>query len=144
MERLIELYNQLNRFGTDHGMQLTVIEPGHIVYTMRIMEKHLATPLAAHGGMISALMDGVLGVAALSLIAPEGALVSTVEFKINFLQPAYLGDELKGTGKIIQRGKRLIITEGLITCPERKVNIATATGTFNAYPAEKVGIQLPL
>jgi uncharacterized protein (TIGR00369 family) len=142
MEHLIQLYNQLNKFGTDHGMELSIIEPGHIAYKMKILEKHLATPLAAHGGIISALMDGVLGVAALSATAPEGCLVSTVEFKINFLQPAYLHDELLGTGKIIQRGKRLIITEGIITCPARNSCIAKAIGTFNAYPAEKAGVDI--
>ena len=109
-------------------------------YFITIKHEHLATPKAAHGGVISALMDGLLGVTALSVSEKEKNIISTVEFKINFLAPAFLGDTLQGIGKVDQQGKRLIITSGEIICPERNnALIAKAMGTFNAYPAEKAG-----
>jgi uncharacterized protein (TIGR00369 family) len=122
------------------GMDFKIIEPGIVHYALTIEERHLATPLAAHGGVISALMDGLLGVTALSVSAQEHKIISTVEFKINFLAPALLGDTIQGIGKVEHQGKRLIIVSGDISCTTRnKVLIAKAIGTFNAYPAEKAG-----
>ena len=83
---LIEIYHKTNHFGNENGMKLTIIEPGHIEYRMEILKKHLATQKAAHGGVMAAFMDGVLGVAALSEVKDEGKLVATVEFKINYIR----------------------------------------------------------
>jgi len=140
---IIEQYIQHNNFGKTLRMDFKIVEPGLVHYFITINKDHLATPLVAHGGVISALMDGLLGVAALSISAQENKVVSTVEFKINFLAPALLDDELMGIGKVEQQGKRLIISSGDIICPKRNnVVIAKAIGTFNAYPAEKAGFKI--
>lgn len=137
---IINQYIQHNHFGKTLGMDFKIIEPGLVHYKLIITKEHLATPMAAHGGVISALMDGLLGVTALSGVYENYKVVSTVEFKINFLAPALLNDELLGIGKIEQKGNRLIITSGDIICQNRNnVVIAKAIGTFNAYPAEKAG-----
>lgn len=140
---IIEQYIANNHFGKTLGMDFKIIEPGLVHYFIKINKEHLATPLAAHGGVISALMDGLLGVAALSVSAQNNKVVSTVEFKINFLAPALLDDELMGIGKVEQQGNRLIISSGDIICPKRNnIVIAKAIGTFNAYPAEKAGFKV--
>lgn len=137
---LIERYISTNNFGNTLGMDFKIIEPGLIHYFLKIKPLHLATSKAAHGGVISALMDGVLGIAALSIVVEEKKAVSTVEFKINFLAPALLNDDLMGIGKVEQKGNRLIITSGDIFCTNRNnITIAKAIGTFNAYPVEKAG-----
>ncbi|HET6245855.1 MAG: PaaI family thioesterase [Bacteroidetes bacterium] len=138
MDRLLEIYNKINKYGEVNGMKVHVIEPGHIVYEMEIKDQHMATPIAAHGGAVAGFMDGVLGVAALSASAQEENLVSTIEFKINFLNPVYKSDILIGTGRVEQKGKRIIIASGEIVCKNRNnILIAKAIGTFNAYPFEK-------
>jgi uncharacterized protein (TIGR00369 family) len=137
---LIEQYIAQNNFGKTLGMDFKILEPGFVHYFLTIMSEHLATPKAAHGGVISALMDGLLGVTALSVSALENKIISTVEFKINFLAPALLDDELIGIGKMELKGNRLIIVSGDIICPNRNnIVIAKALGTFNSYPAEKAG-----
>ena len=137
---LIEQYIAQNNFGKTLGMDFKILEPGFVHYFLTIMSEHLATPKAAHGGVISALMDGLFGVTALSVSALENKIISTVEFKINFLAPALLDDELIGIGKMEQKGNRLIIVSGDIICPNRNnIVIAKALGTFNSYPAEKAG-----
>ncbi len=140
MHKIIQLYNSINNYGTINELDLTVISPGHIRYVMPVKEKHLATPIAIHGGVLSAFMDAVLGVASLSASCHQGKLVSTVEFKINYLAPARLGDVLVGEGKVIQQGNRLIITEGDIKLQNSSKFIAKGIGTFSAYPIEKSGI----
>ena len=130
----------MNQYGTLNELNLEVISPGHIRYEMPVKKKHLATPIAIHGGVLSAMMDGILGVAALSASCEDGNLVSTVEFKINYLAPARLGDILMGEGKVIQKGNRLIITDGDIKLQSSGKIIAKGMGTFSAYPIEKSGI----
>ena len=138
---LIELYRQYNNFGPELGMDFSIIQPGEIEYYLTIEKKHLSTPRAAHGGVIAAFMDALLGVAGLSAVHEEGKVVSTVEFKINFLSPALLGDKLFGRAKVDQRGKRILVISGDIVVQNRNnILIAKAIGTFNAYPSEKAGI----
>ncbi|MGE0560924.1 MAG: PaaI family thioesterase [Flavobacteriales bacterium] len=139
MEHLIEIYNQVNNFGRENNMILTVVKPGEIIYEMEILKKHLATATTSHGGMIAAMMDGVIGVAALSLVANDKKLVSTVEYKLNYFRPAYLGDKLKGYGRVDFAGNKIIATSGEIYNQHGEM-VAKAMGTFNAYPFEKSDI----
>ena len=98
---------------------------------------------ASHNNFLTSLVPGknnILGVASLSKSCEDGKLVSTVEFKINYLAPARLGDILVGEGKVIQKGNRLIIAEGDIKIQGSDKFIAKGLGTFSAYPIEKSGI----
>lgn len=99
----------------------------------------MATPTAIHGGMLAAMMDGIIGVAALTTVASEQKIVSTVEFKINYLKPAFLGDLLTGKGKVDHKGNRIIHASGEIYNQKNEL-IAKAIGTLNAYPIEKSDI----
>jgi len=139
LKKLLEIYEQVNKFGSENGLKLTIIKPGEITYEMKVLEKHLATPTTIHGGMIAAMMDGVIGVAALTLVAPDGKLVSTVEYKINYFKPAYLGDILTGYGRVDHKGKRIIHSSGEIYNQKNEM-VAKAMGTFNSYPFEKSDI----
>lgn len=142
MHKFLQTYNKVNHFGRAMGMTYEVIQPGEVVYTMPILEMHLSNPMAAHGGAVSALMDGILGVAALSLAVENGQLVSTVEFKINYYRPVRLGDVLVGRGIVDFEGKRLMSVSGEIVEKTSKQLLAKGTGTFNQYPAEKIGFDL--
>lgn len=137
---LIDQYNQSNNFGRLLDMHFKVIVDGTVEYYLTIKEQHLATPHAAHGGVIAALVDGALGTAGLSLVASENKALSTVEFKINYLSPALLGDELVAKAKVEQKGNRLLVISCDVFCSNRNnVIIAKSMGTFNAYNAEKAG-----
>ena len=138
-ELIIEGYKKSNRFGNDLGMELEIVAPGEIRYTLVITAQHLATPKAAHGGVIASLMDGTLGVAGLSKVVDEGKVVSTIELKLNFLSPAILGDRLTASGRVIQAGSRILYIEGEIINQHNEL-IAKGSGTFNAYPVEKAGL----
>lgn len=138
MNEILKKYNEVNSFGDLLGLELTVIEPGRVEYRMEIKEKHLSNPAAAHGGCIAAMMDGILGVSALSLATENHKLVSTVEFKINYYAPIKLGDRLFGVGQVVFEGNRLISSEGAIYCENDDMNlVCKGLGTFNAYPVEK-------
>jgi len=137
---LIKIYQQTNEYGKANGMELIKFEADEIVYKMVLQKQHLATPTTAHGGIIAGYMDGVLGLAALYASSENANLVSTVEFKINYLSPVRLGDILIGKGKVISNGKRIIIAQGEISQEKTGTLVAVATGTFNAYPYQKSGM----
>lgn len=137
---LITRYNQTNNFGKLLGMHFNVVGEGSVEYYLVIKQDHLATPYAAHGGVVAALADAALGTAGLSVVASENKAVSTVEFKINYLSPALLGDELIAKAKVEHKGNRLLVVCCDILCVNRNNTlIAKSMGTFNAYDATKAG-----
>jgi uncharacterized protein (TIGR00369 family) len=137
---LVERYIQSNAFGRLIGMDFKIISPGQIEYYLTVKKEHLATPSSAHGGLISALVDGALGTAGLSLVHTENKVVSTVEYKINFLAPVLLKDQLTAKAKVEQKGKRILVISCDVFCVNREnALVAKAMGTFNAYDAVKAG-----
>ncbi|MDA9809111.1 MAG: PaaI family thioesterase [Flavobacteriales bacterium] len=133
---ILKKYNQTNLFGKYLDLQLDVVKPGNVSYKVKVKKQHLATVKSAHGGFISAIFDQIVGTAALSKAMVESKLVSTIEFKINYLQPAILHDELIGNGIVIKNGKRIYTVKGDIY-NQKKELIATGIATLNAYPYEK-------
>ena len=138
---LVAGYNRINTYGHTNGMTLNVPEPGKAEYRMVIRPEHLSSPGVAHGGVIAGLMDAVLGAAALTLAFTAGELVSTVEFKINYLHPVRLGDELRAVAQVDHTGKSLVVSSGVIyrqaASETSATPVAQGVGTFNRYPAGK-------
>jgi uncharacterized protein (TIGR00369 family) len=60
-----------------------------------------------HGAVAGAIGDSAGGYAALTL-APEGREVLTVEYKINFLAPAW-GHKMVARGEVLTAGRRLFV-----------------------------------
>ena len=62
-----------------------------------------------HGAVAGAIGDSAGGYAALTL-APEGREVLTVEYKINFLAPAW-GQKMVARGEVLTAGRRLFVSK---------------------------------
>jgi len=128
---LIERYIQSNAFGRLIGMEFKILKPGEIEYHLRVKADHLATPQSAHGGLISALVDGALGTAGLSAVYTENKVVSTIEYKINFLSPVYLGDVIIASARVESLGKRILVISCDVRCTNREnTMVAKALGTL--------------
>lgn len=134
---IVTLYKHSNVFGKTIDLDYDILPNGDVINRITIAKKHLATPTTAHGGVVAALADSTLGVAALSVSQKNGNLVSTVEFKINYLKPAMLNDTIRGIANIRNVGKKLIFVEADFYNQEDEL-VATASGTFNQYPFTKV------
>lgn len=122
------------------GMDFTIDHQGRVEYQMKITKDHLATPVAAHGGVVAGLLDACLGVCALASVVESEHVVSTVDLKYSFLAPVFHGDNLIAKSTIVKAGKKIIFVEGELF-NQKNEKIAIATGTFNAYPAVKIGYQ---
>ena len=133
---ILKKYNQTNEFGRFLGLEIELSLPGEVRYSVEVKKEHLATLHSVHGGFLAAYFDQIIGTAALSKALTENKVVATVELKINYLKPAYLGDKLVGIGVVINNGKRLYTVEGKIFNQKQEL-LATGLATLNAYPFEK-------
>ena len=90
------------------GARLVRVTPGLCEVALPYSDKVTQQQNGFHGGATGALADIAGGYAGLT-VAPEGMEVTSVEFKINFLA-AFQGGELRGIGRVVKAGRRLIIT----------------------------------
>ncbi len=63
-----------------------------------------------HAGAITSVLDSACGYAALT-VAPAGADVLTVEFKINFVRPA-VAERFVALGRVAKAGRTLTFCQG--------------------------------
>lgn len=61
-----------------------------------------------HGGVVGMIADSAAGYAAMS-VAPPGASVLTVEYKLNLIAPAD-GERLVARGAVVRAGRTLVVT----------------------------------
>ena len=119
-------------------MSFEILEPGIVAYRLDIQEKHLATPMHAHGGCIASLLDATLGVGALSLVADEQKVVSTVDLSIQFLAGVKCTDQLISYSKCLKKGKKLIFMQADVLNQDKQL-VAHANGTFVSVAANVSG-----
>jgi uncharacterized protein (TIGR00369 family) len=68
-----------------------------------------------HGGMFGALVDVAAGIAVAQTVTNAiQAIDGTIELKINYLRRAHDGD-LTATGRVVHRGRRIVVTEVDVT-----------------------------
>jgi uncharacterized protein (TIGR00369 family) len=82
----------------------TAVGPGRLVCELPVTEELLNPFGAAHGGVVSALIDHALGAVCFPIMA-RGSWPATQEFKLNFLAPARPGP-LVATASIVALSKR--------------------------------------
>lgn len=136
---LIQKYIRSNLYGKHLEMNFRIIEPGSLEYYLTIKDFHLATPHAAHGGVLASLADGAQGVCALSAVCEKNNVVSTLQLNIQFLKGPSLGDEIIAKTVITKLGKRIAFTRCDIFNKLNGDLLAVSTATFNIYPSENAG-----
>lgn len=100
---------------------------GKIQVVLKITEDVLQFYGNVHGGVLAGLMDSCIAVALNQELEPDQG-ASTVELKINYLRSVNQGI-LRGEGKVIQKGRRIIVGQGEIR--DEAGNLAAfGTGTF--------------
>lgn len=123
------------------GFQVAKIEKGLLESTLKIGENHKTQDNFIHAGLIATMSDHSAGYAAYTLV-PENIRILTIEFKINFLKPAY-GNALKCKSEIISQGRQIIVAQSTVSDVRdtyEKV-VSTSTVTLMAVAAEKLEIK---
>lgn len=86
-----------------------VVKRGYFQARVKIEEHHRQQDGFIHAGVMATMADHTAGYSAFTTV-PEDIQILTIEFKINFLRPAY-GDTLICRSKVIRDGSQIIISE---------------------------------
>jgi uncharacterized protein (TIGR00369 family) len=108
----------------DNGRVIAQFTPG---------DQHQGYPGVVHGGIVTALLDEVLGRVAIA----AGRWMVTGRLNIRFRRPIPVGETLTIVGEVVSWKKRTLEARGEIKLADGQVG-AEATGTFIEIPAEKV------
>ena len=109
------------------GAALTLAEPGAVEIELPFSDRISQQHGFVHAGAISAVVDTACGLAALTLM-PADAAVLTVEFKINLLSPAR-GSRFTARGVVMKAGRTLMVCNGE-AIDERGKTVASMTATM--------------
>ena len=94
------------------GIHASKIEKGIFESTLKIGKNHKTQDNFIHAGLIATMSDHTAGYAAYTLV-PDNIRILTIEFKINFLKPAY-GNNLKCKSEIISKGRQIIVAQSTV------------------------------
>jgi uncharacterized protein (TIGR00369 family) len=97
-----------SKFSDALGFELMEREDGRAVMQVTVEERHCNTMGAAHGGLMTSVMDAVSGAAVARQPSIDGKAVSTVSVNVTFVGPSLLGDRLTVTAERKGKGKRLL------------------------------------
>lgn len=120
------------------GLMPVSLQHGEFVTCVKLKDHHLQQDGFVHAGVIATMADHTAGYAAYSVI-PKGQRILTIEYKINYLQPA-TGGSLECKAWLLRPGKQVLITEAevyAIDGTSRKL-VAKAMHTMASVPDEKV------
>ena len=128
----IWLENQIKEIFKDNplssmmGIHISALSDGEVTLTMPVdSEIHTNVYGIVHGGSLFTLVDSVMGVAGLT----TGNLVVTNDVSIRFISNSKKGNILTASGKIIHKGKDMIITEAEIRDKRQRL-LVKAQGSY--------------
>lgn len=110
------------------GIETLEVSPGRMRAALKVRDQLLNPFGSLHGGVLSALVDHVLG-AVLYPVIPVGSWAATTEFKLNLIKPVRTG-ALVAESRIVSLGKRSAVVVVEATNEERLVGLAQGTVTI--------------
>ncbi len=115
------------------GIRFTEVEAGRCVAELDVGE-HLLNPFgAAHGAVLAALVDHVLGSAVFPIV-PRGTWPATLEFKVNYLAPTRPGI-LRASARVLSLSKKTAVVS--VDCENDGRLVGTALGTIALSPPKQ-------
>jgi uncharacterized protein (TIGR00369 family) len=117
------------------GARVTKVEPGMVEIELDVQADYLQPHGHAHGVILAALADSATGYAAQTLLAPEFDVV-TVEYKINYLAPAF-GERMRARGTVMRSGRSLSVCAGDVFATNAQGDklVAHMVATLMAVPS---------
>lgn len=89
------------------GGELASISPGVVEIAVSFFDISTGGPGTLHRSIVASLLDDACVLAALSLTSP-GDLVTTAEYKLNFLAPAN-GGEVTARAEVLRPGRSITV-----------------------------------
>jgi uncharacterized protein (TIGR00369 family) len=120
------------------GLVPLSLKPGEFITRIRLQKRYFQQDGFAHAGLIATMADHTAGYASFSLV-PKDRRILTIEYKINYFQPAD-GEYLECRGRVTKPGKNILFTEAevfSVAGTNRKL-VARAMHTMASVPASRV------
>ena len=117
------------------GTKFYHVEGDLLVGLVTGRDEHQSYPNRMHGGMISALLDEVIG-RAINIPEPE-AFGVTSDLSVKFKKPVPLNQELRVVGRLTKNTRLVFQAEGFIEDAAGNI-LATANATYIKMTAEKI------
>ncbi len=112
-------------------------DDGSVLARFTAAEHHQGYPHRVHGGVISAIMDEVMG-RAIMIRYGEAVWGVTAELSLRFRQPVPVGVELTAVGRVVKEGSRLFEGAGALYLPDGTV-AAEGAGKYVKLDLGKIG-----
>ncbi len=138
-ERKLIIENDFKRGFIEYcGFEGEIPESGHFISRVKVMPHHRQQDGYIHAGVMATMADHTAGYAAYTL-TPDDFRILTIEFKINFLKPAF-GEEMFCHAKIIKGGKQILVADSEVFDLNRggKYLVAKAIVTLMAVHDSKM------
>lgn len=98
------------RLMTTLGASLEHVAPGEVRIAVPFSEAWTQQHGYLHAGIVTTVVDTACGFAAYTLMAPDVGVL-TVEFKVNFMNPAR-GQRFVTVGRVVKAGRTLTVCQG--------------------------------
>jgi uncharacterized protein (TIGR00369 family) len=118
------------------GIKGESVQAGYAVLVLPVREEFVGDPRrpALHGGVLSALIDTAGGVAAWSALG-GGESVSTVDLRVDYLEPARVAGALRAEARLVRKGNRVCHVRVALT--QDGTLVAEGAGVYNIHRRKK-------
>ncbi|HWO93067.1 MAG TPA: PaaI family thioesterase [Methylomirabilota bacterium] len=110
------------------GLRLVATGEGTAVVEMTTTEDMANHSGFVHGGMISTLADSAMG-RSVRTLNPGVVRAMSFDLKLNFINAAKVGENLRAAGHVIHAGRRTVVAECRVEGGDGRL-VATASATF--------------
>lgn len=127
--RIMEEQVPFNRYLGIEGESATA---GRAVLRLPVRQEHVGDPRrpALHGGVLSALIDTAGGLAAWSALSTHET-VSTLDLRVDYLEPAGLEAPLRAEAELMRKGNRVCHVRMSVT--QGGVLVAEGRGVYSIH-----------
>ena len=110
------------------GLKLVETGEGTAVVEMATTEDMANHSGFVHGGMISTLADSAMG-RSVRTLKPGVVRAMSFDLKLNFINAAKVGEDLRASGHVIHAGRRTVVAECRVEGGDGRL-VATGSATF--------------
>lgn len=107
---------------------LETVEDGRVVFRGHPLFDHCNPMGTVHGGWYGTLLDSAMACAVMTKL-PQGAVYTTLEYKVNIIRPIPLGLDILAEGIVSHAGRSTGVAEGTIRGAEDGRLYATGSTT---------------
>lgn len=141
-DQVLHAMEHLVPFNRLLGIRGESVSPGRAVLVLPVREDFVGDVRrpALHGGVLSSLIDTAGGLAAWSALGDD-EMVSTVDLRVDYLEPAGLRGPLRAEAELVRKGNRVchvrvsVTQDGVLVAEGRAVyNIHKRTAAAGKAP----------